>query len=102
MLIDRFADDVVVWAPAKVNLYLELHGKRADGYHELTTLLVAVRLYDTLVLREASALRLSCSEASLSSGPDNLVLRAARLLQAETGCGRGGHVRLIKRIPLAA
>src|SRR5207245_629985 len=102
MLVDRFADDVVVWAPAKVNLYLEIHGKRADGYHELATLMVAVRLYDTLVLRETDELRLSCSEPGLSSGPDNLVLRAARLLQAETGCNRGAAIRLIKRIPLAA
>jgi 4-diphosphocytidyl-2-C-methyl-D-erythritol kinase len=102
MLFDQFADDLVVWAPAKVNLYLELHGKRADGYHELTTLMVAVRLYDTLVMKESDGLRLSCSHAELSSGPDNLVLRAARLLQQETGCQRGAVIRLIKRIPLAA
>src|SRR5262249_32201867 len=93
---------LVVWAPAKVNLYLELHGKRADGYHELTTLMVAVRLYDTLVMKESDGLRLSCSATELSSGPDNLVLRAARLLQKETGCERGAVIRLIKRIPLAA
>jgi 4-diphosphocytidyl-2-C-methyl-D-erythritol kinase len=102
MLFDHFADDLVVWAPAKVNLYLELHGKRADGYHELTTLMVAVRLFDTLVMKESDGLRLSCSAAELSSGPDNLVLRAARLLQQETGCKRGAVIRLIKRIPLAA
>ena len=102
MLIDRFADDVVVWAPAKANLYLEIHGKRADGYHELTTLMVAVRLYDTLVLKQADELRLRCSDPGLSSGPDNLVLRAAELLRAQIGCNRGAAIRLIKRIPQAA
>ena len=102
MLIDRLADDVVVWAPAKVNLYLEIHGKRADGYHELTTLMVAVRLYDTLVLKQADELQLSCSDPGLSSGPDNLVLRAAELLRTQTGCNRGAAIRLIKRIPQAA
>src|SRR5262245_44171097 len=102
MLIDRFADDVVVWAPAKVNLYLEIHGKRADGYHELTTLMLAVRLYDTLVLKEADELRLSCSDPSLSSGPANLVWRAAELLRMQAGGNRGAAIRLIKRIPQAA
>ncbi len=104
MLIDRYADDVVVWAPAKVNLYLEILGKRADGFHELETLLVAVRLYDTLVFKEAPAgqVRLGCTEPALSCGPDNLVLRAAQLLQEHAGCFRGVTIRLIKRIPLAA
>src|SRR5262245_31429007 len=104
MWIERYADDVVVWAPAKVNLYLEILGKRADGYHELATLLVAVRLYDTLVLKPApaGALTLSCSAPDLSCGPENLVLRAARLLQQHTGSSGGAAMRLIKRIPLAA
>lgn len=104
MLIDRFADDLVVWAPAKVNLYLELLGKRADGYHELATLLVAVRLYDTLVFKNGPAgeLHLSCSDPGLTTGFDNLVMRAACLLLDETGGAHGASIRLIKRIPMAA
>jgi 4-diphosphocytidyl-2-C-methyl-D-erythritol kinase len=104
MLIDRYADDVVVWAPAKVNLYLEILGKRADGYHELATLMVAVRLYDTLVFRDSQSgdVRLRCSDPALSTGTDNLVVRAAQLLQKHASCQRGADIRLIKRIPLAA
>src|SRR6516162_4059790 len=90
MLSARFADDVVVWAPAKVNLHMELLGKRPDGYHELETLMVAVNLRDTLVFRDdpSGALSLRCNRAELSTGPDNLVLRAADLLRRTTGCSR--------------
>ncbi len=104
MLIDRYADDLVVWAPAKLNLFLEVLGKRSDGYHEIATLMVAVGLYDTLVFKEdpGSAIRLRCTRSELSTGPDNLVMRAARLLQQHTGSCRGVTIRLIKRIPLAA
>ncbi len=102
MHISTYLDDVVVWAPAKVNLFLEVLGKRSDGYHEIATLMVAVRLYDTLVFREANALALRCSDTKLSAGPENLVLRAATLLQDRTGCKKGASIRLIKRIPMAA
>src|SRR5947209_6051624 len=104
MLITRYVNDVVVWAPAKVNLYLEVLAKRPDGYHELETLLVAVSLFDTLVFRDLPSpeLRLRCNVRSLSTGPDNLIVRAARLLQQHARCARGADVRLVKRIPLAA
>ena len=48
MWIHRFASAVRVWTPAKVNLFLEVHGRRADGYHDLATLMVTVGLYDSL------------------------------------------------------
>ena len=80
MHVSPYLDDIVVWTPAKVNLFLEVLGKRPDGYHEIATLMVALRLYDTLVFRAESSLTLTCSDARLSAGPDNLVLKAARLL----------------------
>src|ERR1700719_3051671 len=99
MFISNYLDDVVAWAPAKVNLYLEVLGKRPDGYHEIATLMVAIRLFDTLVFKEDSDLRLGCNRPDLSTGPDNLVVRAARLLQERTRCARGANIRLVKRIP---
>src|ERR1043166_9588157 len=102
MHISTYLDDVVVWAPAKVNLFLEVHGNRPDGYHDIAPLMVAIRLYDTLVFRADSALSLRCSDPQLSVGPDNLVLKAANLLQDRTGCKKGASIRLIKRIPMAA
>lgn len=104
MQSERQTDAVVVWAPAKVNLYLEVLAKRADGYHEIATLMVAVSLYDTLEFKEETSgeIRFDCDHPDLSTGPDNLVLRAAHLLQQRSGCQRGAYVRLAKRIPLAA
>ena len=102
MFISTYLDDVVAWAPAKVNLFLEVLGKRPDGYHEIATLMVAVRLFDTLVFREANDLTLRCSDKRLPAGPDNLVLKAANLVRERTGCKKGANIRLVKRIPLAA
>src|SRR5205085_452873 len=94
MHLSNYLDDVVVWAPAKVNLFLEVLGKRADGYHEIATLMVALRLYDTLIFRmsDMPEISLTCSTAKLSAGPDNLVMRAARLLQMKTGCQKGARI----------
>jgi 4-diphosphocytidyl-2-C-methyl-D-erythritol kinase len=104
MLIERHNGAVVVRAPAKVNLFLEVLAKRPDGYHEVATLLVAVSLYDTLEFKEDSsgAVQLRCDAPELTTGPDNLVLKAAALLRQRTGCARGADVRLTKRIPMAA
>src|SRR5438552_2455188 len=104
MLTERHGDTVVIRAPAKVNLFLEVLGKRADGYHEIATLMVAVGLYDTLEFRDEPAGRvlLACDHTELSTGSDNLVCRAAALLRQRTGCARGASIRLTKRIPLAA
>jgi len=104
MLSARSGDALVVWAPAKVNLFLEVLARRPDGYHEINTLMVTVSLYDTLEFKEeaSGAIRLHCDQPNLSTGPDNLVVRAAALLRARTGCSRGASIALAKRIPLAA
>jgi 4-diphosphocytidyl-2-C-methyl-D-erythritol kinase len=93
---------VTVWAPAKVNL--EVVGKRADGFHELRTLMVAVSLYDTLTfsLAPSGPIGLSCPGVALSTGPENLIVRAAEHLRRHTGHDAGADVVLTKRIPLAA
>jgi 4-diphosphocytidyl-2-C-methyl-D-erythritol kinase len=106
---------ITVAAPAKLNLFLKVLGKRADGYHELETLMVSVGLYDTLRITAdpSGALSLSCHDAgTLRPGAPprelppvdggNLVLRAAELLRETTGVRHGAHIELVKRIPLAA
>src|SRR5262249_57959600 len=100
MLTERHGDTVVIRAPAKVNLYLEVLAKRADGYHEIATLMVAVSLYDSLAFKEEASgeIRLHCDSAELPTGPDNLVVRAAALLKERTGCSRGACIGLSKRI----
>jgi 4-diphosphocytidyl-2-C-methyl-D-erythritol kinase len=104
MLIEQAAGAVVVWAPAKVNLFLEVLAKRPDGYHEIATLIVAVSLFDRLEFRDESSgkIELQCNYPDLSTGPDNLVYRAASLLRERTGCDLGASIALWKHIPLAA
>lgn len=81
MIVRPESGRLVIDAPAKVNLHLEILGKRPDGYHELETLMVSVSLCDTLEFREqpsGSALR--CSDPSVGEGDDNLVMRAVHLV----------------------
>ena len=104
MILRRRGADVLVRAPAKVNLFLEVLRRRADGYHELATLMTAVSLYDTLRFRDdpSGSVRLRCDRADLSAGPDNLICRAAELLRRRVGRDLGVNAFLWKRIPTAA
>ena len=98
-------DGVVVAAPAKLNLFLEILHKRPDGYHDLESLMAAVDLFDTLELRtrEDGEIALSCDPLSLSAGPDNLVYKAAVALRvAAKRPALGAEIRLTKRIPAQA
>ncbi len=94
---------IKVAAPAKVNLFLHVTGRRADGYHTLETLFVAIDLADTIVLeaRADGAIRRS-SELAGVAPDDDLVVRAARALKAATASPLGADISVIKRIPLGA
>lgn len=87
-------------APAKLNLFLHITGRRADGMHELQTLFQFLDVGDSLYfdLREDGRLSLEGGLMGVAD-EDNLVMRAARLLQAETGTQLGANIRLEKRLP---
>ena len=89
-------------APAKLNLYLRVLGTRPDGYHEIETLFERIDLADELTFEPAGTLSLTCSDPSLSCGEDNLVIRAARVLQQAAGTAAGARLHLTKHIPIAA
>ncbi len=89
-------------AYAKVNLTLDILGRYDNGYHRLDMLMQSISLHDTLYFEEAETLALCVQGAPAPQGEENLVLRAARLLQEQTGCKRGAQIRLIKRIPMQA
>jgi 4-diphosphocytidyl-2-C-methyl-D-erythritol kinase len=95
------SDARVVWAPAKVNLFLEVHGKRPDGFHAIETLILAVNLFDTLEIRRTpdETLALECDPPDLPTGPGNLVWKAAEALGRAAGVNQGALIRLTKRIP---
>src|SRR5687768_1385067 len=92
---------LVLTAHAKINLTLEVLGKRADGFHEIRSVMQRITLADTLTIRRAEELILACSDPELE-GPENLVWRAAELLRGEYGVSAGASLALEKRIPVAA
>ena len=85
-------------APVKVNLVLEVLGKRDDGYHEIRSLVQTISLCDVISFELADVISLECSEPSLQTS-DNLVVQAAELLREVTGCQKGVKIKLEKRIP---
>jgi 4-diphosphocytidyl-2-C-methyl-D-erythritol kinase len=116
MHLHRSATGWVVQAPAKLNLFFEVLGKRDDGYHEVETLVYPIDLYDTLYFKEDSSgqISLGCQMGSGSWGPcdsglravpagaENLAVRAVELLRKRAGVRNGARLRLVKRIPSAA
>ncbi len=88
-------------APAKLNLFLHVTGRRSDGYHELQTLFRFIDLSDTLrfSLREDGLIRRANKVEGVAEEQD-LCVRAARLLQDETGCRLGVDIEVEKRIPM--
>jgi len=88
-------------APAKLNLFLHVVGRRPDGYHLLQTLFRFIDLHDTLhfTLREDGVVHRANAVDGVPEEQD-LCVRAARLLQSETGCGLGVDIAVEKRIPM--
>ena len=84
---------------AKINLYLEVLGRRADGYHDISTIFQTVSLCDEISFTISPDLRLSCDDAAIPAGEENLIIRAARQLQAASGYSAGAQIHLTKRIP---
>ena len=93
------------FAPAKVNLFLHVVGRRPDGYHVLDSLVVFPGAADRLTAVAAPWLDLAVTgpfAAGLDDGPDNLVLRAARALAESAGVTAGASLVLDKRLPVAS
>ena len=97
---------LAAFAPAKVNLYLHLLGRRPDGYHLLDSLVAFADIGDRITASPAATLSLEISgpEAAglVNLGHENLVLRAARLLADQAGMARGAAFYLEKYLPIAA
>jgi len=89
-------------APAKLNLFLHITGRRPDGYHLLQSVFMLIDWCDTLhfdLRQDGSVTR---EDLTQPLPPDDLVLRAARALQAATGCRLGAHIGVHKRVPAQA
>ena len=92
---------ITLFAHAKINLTLEVLGRRDDGYHEVMTVLQAIDLKDTLTFDQQPGIDIECDHPDLKSA-HNLAVKAARLLQETVGCNKGALISIEKGIPVAA
>lgn len=93
---------MTVEAPAKINLGLHVLRRRDDGYHDIETVMLRLRWFDTIEAEADSGLAMTCTDSSLSVGSDNLCIRAAAALRSRFGIGHGVRLHLTKRIPAGA
>ncbi|HWZ64940.1 MAG TPA: 4-(cytidine 5'-diphospho)-2-C-methyl-D-erythritol kinase [Steroidobacteraceae bacterium] len=97
----RLADEARWPAPAKLNLFLHVIGRRADGYHELQTLFQLINLTDTIAIRVRTDGVIERTEGPPGiAAEEDLVVRAAEALQRSTGTQLGATLRVLKRIPV--
>ena len=92
-----------VLAPAKINLSLRVLGKREDGFYEIETLISPISLFDEIEVEKQNRwIDFSCDDPMLSTGDDNLVVRAAKLFLDNAKIKSGVSIKLEKRIPHGA
>lgn len=98
---------ITLSAPAKINLSLRILRKRSDGYHDLETLMAPLSLADEIEVSfsrgdSEEKISLTCNDPSLTTGPENLCVKAAFAFQKETGLNKAVTITLLKRIPHGA
>ena len=89
-------------APAKLNLFLHILGRRSDGYHLLQSVFVLIDWCDTLHIERTTDGRIQRKDLGWALPVDDLTVRAARVLQSATGCTLGATITVNKRIPAQA
>ncbi len=96
---------IIINAPAKINLHLEIIGKREDGFHELAMVMQSINLSDQLEIEinNEGKLNLKTDSANLDNGDENLIIKAARLIKDYSGKKElGANIFLRKNIPIGA
>jgi 4-diphosphocytidyl-2-C-methyl-D-erythritol kinase len=91
-----------VYAPAKINLALDVLYRRPDGYHEVDMIMQSITLADELDFESSKIIELTCDRSDLPVDGQNLVWQAVRLIQTELGINKGVKITLHKKIPVAA
>ena len=93
-----------ILSPAKINLFLQVRGKRPDGYHELFSLMCCITLFDEISLQVGSgeSIEIHCSHPNVPADDTNLAHQAASLFQSQMDSAQGVKIHLTKNIPVAA
>ena len=93
---------MLIFAPAKINLTLDILGKRPDGYHELWSVMQSITLGDLVEIKPAEKLKLNMVNANLPADETNIAIKAFKALMAATGKFTGAQITIYKKIPLEA
>ena len=97
-------NSILLSAPAKINLYLDVTSKRADGYHDILSIMQSVSLCDEIFIERSNekGIQLYCDDANVPSGDKNIAYRAAEMFLRTAGLDQGIKISLRKSIPMAA
>ena len=97
-------DRLKVFSPAKLNLVLDVRGRRPDGFHELRTIFERIDLCDVIILtrNRSNKITVRCTHPHVPKGPANLAVKAALLLARDFSVTEGLNINIIKNIPVAA
>lgn len=93
-------DEITIKSPAKINLSLDILGKRADNYHDIETVMHQLELHDIIKIEDSDDIRINCNENIPLK--QNLVLRAVKLLKERHGIKRNVSITIEKKIPVGA
>ena len=94
---------MILQAPAKINLTLDVVGKRENGYHDVRMIMETVSLYDTINIHKTNGgITLKCNLPYVPADERNIAFKAAKLFFEETGIKGGVNINIRKRIPVAA
>ena len=95
---------MIKYAPAKVNLYLRVVGKRPDGYHNIETVFEKIALFDRIVARSVNngKIKIICNNTDVPVGKSSLLYKAAALLRRKYKIAAGAEIKVFKKIPIAA
>lgn len=95
--------EIRVFAPAKLNLYLDVLGKRPDGFHDIETIFEKIDLKDEIIIKEKGrGVKVKVDAADCGRGEENIVYKAAHAIFKETGAGLNLDIEIKKRIPVSA
>jgi 4-diphosphocytidyl-2-C-methyl-D-erythritol kinase len=95
-------EEIIIKAPAKINIGLNIINKREDGFHNLETIFYPISLSDTIKISPSDSLKFSTNSDFLASENDNIILKAVRLLEKKCSVKINLNIRLEKHIPVGA
>lgn len=96
-------NNITIKAPAKINLYLDVLGKRPDGYHDLKMIMQTISLYDEVHISiMEKGIQVDCDFSYVPSGEKNIAYKAAKLMLEKFNIKQGVGIKIIKKIPVAA